>query len=70
MQEVSFFQFYGKMKEFRAKLIITKFVEHKISYKMVKSKLDFLLYEHNTLELNEFIQQKISKNRYEMAKSL
>jgi len=37
MREVSFFQFYGKMKEFRAKLIIrvTKFVEHKISYKMV-----------------------------------
>jgi len=35
MQEVLFFQFYGKMKEFRAKLIITKFVENKISYKMV-----------------------------------
>jgi len=59
MQEVSFFQFYGKMKEFRGKLIIIKFVEDKISYKMVQLKLDFLLYERDTLELIEFIQQKI-----------
>jgi len=35
MGEVSFFQFYGKKKEIRAKLIVTKFVEDKISHKMV-----------------------------------
>ena len=28
MKEVSFFQFFGKIKKFKAKLLITKFVEH------------------------------------------
>ena len=32
MEEVSFFQFFEKMKPFSEKFVITKFEEHKISF--------------------------------------